>query len=95
MAQTHFTNLLIVVVVVGFAAPFALELAPRLRLPAVVLEIVVAVIAFPLTGLSVLRRGAPAGTKPASTRPSPAAAILSADDRALCRTPQTTVEATA
>ena len=39
MAQTHFTNLLIVVVV-AFAAPFALGLAPRLRLPAVVLEIV-------------------------------------------------------
>ncbi len=39
MAQTHFTNLLIVVAV-AFAAPFALGLAPRLRLPAVVLEIV-------------------------------------------------------
>jgi Kef-type K+ transport system membrane component KefB len=39
VAQTHFTNLLIVVVV-AFAAPFALGLAPRLRLPAVVLEIV-------------------------------------------------------
>lgn len=39
MAQSHFTNLLIVVVV-AFAAPFALGLAPRLRLPAVVLEIV-------------------------------------------------------
>jgi Kef-type K+ transport system membrane component KefB len=39
MAQTHFTNLLIVVVV-AFAAPFALGLVPRLRLPAVVLEIV-------------------------------------------------------
>src|SRR6201993_5151999 len=39
MAQTQFTNLLIVVVV-AFAAPFALGLVPRLRLPAVVLEIV-------------------------------------------------------
>jgi Kef-type K+ transport system membrane component KefB len=42
MAQTHFTNLLIVVVV-AFAAPFALGLAPRLHLPAVVLEIVVGI----------------------------------------------------
>src|SRR5436189_3374279 len=39
MSQTHFTNLLIVVAV-AFAAPFALGLVPRLRLPAVVLEIV-------------------------------------------------------
>ena len=53
------------------------------------------VIVFPLTGLSLLRRGAPAGAKPASTTPSPAAAILSADDRALCRSPRTTVEAAA
>jgi hypothetical protein len=52
------------------------------------------VIVFPLTGLSLLRRGAP-GAKPASTTPSPAAAILSADDRALCRSPRTTVEAAA
>lgn len=93
MAQTHFTKLLIVVV--GFAAPFALGLAPRLRLPAVVLEIVVAVIVSRLTGLPLLRRGAPSGTKPASNKPSPPAAILSADDRALCRTPRTAVEARA
>ena len=53
------------------------------------------VIVFLLTGLSLLRRGVPAGTKPASTKPSPAAAILSAAHRAVCRTPQTTVEATA
>ena len=53
------------------------------------------VIIFPVTGLSLLRRGAPAGTQPASSMPSPAAAILSAEDRALCRIPQTTVEATA
>jgi Kef-type K+ transport system membrane component KefB len=39
MSAIHFTNLLIVVVV-AFAAPLALGLAPRLRLPAVVLEIV-------------------------------------------------------
>ena len=52
------------------------------------------VIVFPLTGLSLLRRGAP-GAKPSSTTPSPAAAILSADDRALCRTLRTTVEAAA
>ena len=39
MAQTHCTNLLIVVVV-AFAAPLVPGLAPRLRLPAVVLEMV-------------------------------------------------------
>jgi Kef-type K+ transport system membrane component KefB len=53
------------------------------------------VIVFPVTGLSLLRRSAPAGTDSASSMPSPASAILSADDRALCRTPQSTVEATA
>jgi hypothetical protein len=128
MAQTHFTNLLIVVVV-AFAVPLVLGLAPQLRLPAVVLEIVagiaigtsglggvqidepvhvlkptaagliaaglLSVIVFPVTGLSLLRRSAPAGTKPASTKPSPASAILSTDDRVLCRTPQTAVEVTA
>jgi Kef-type K+ transport system membrane component KefB len=52
------------------------------------------VIVFPLTGLSLLRRGAPAGTQAASIRPSPASTLLSADDRALCRTPQTMLEAT-
>lgn len=65
MTQTHFTNLLIVVVV-AFAAPFVLGLAPRLRLPAVVLEIV--------AGIAI----GPSGL-----------------DWALCRTPQSTVEATA
>lgn len=39
MGEIHFANLLIVVAV-AFAAPFVLGLAPRLRLPAVVLEIV-------------------------------------------------------
>lgn len=82
MAETHFTNLLIVVVV-AFAAPFALGLAPRLRLPAVVLEIV--------AGIAM----GPPGLKQAGTMPSPAAAILSTEDRTLCRTPPTTVGATA
>ena len=53
------------------------------------------VIVFPVTGLALLRRDGPAGTKQARTMPSPAAAILSTEDRALCRTPQTTVGATA
>ncbi|MGH2906583.1 MAG: cation:proton antiporter [Solirubrobacterales bacterium] len=39
MTEIHFTNLLIVVVV-AFAAPLILGLTPRLRVPAVVLEIV-------------------------------------------------------
>ena len=38
MAEPEFTNLLIIVAI-GFAAPFLLGLAPGLRLPAVVLEI--------------------------------------------------------
>jgi hypothetical protein len=53
------------------------------------------VIVFPVTGLALLRRDAPTATKRAGTMPSPAAAILSAEDRALCRTPQTTVGAMA
>jgi hypothetical protein len=71
----------LIVVVVAFVTSLVLGLAPRLRLP--------------VAGLSLLRCGAPVGTKPASTKPRPASAILSADDRMLCRSPQTTVEATA
>ncbi len=52
------------------------------------------VIVFPVTGLTLLRRGAPAGLPPMRTMPSPAAAILSVEDRALCRTPQTSAQAT-
>jgi hypothetical protein len=47
LPEISFDNLLIVVVA-GFAAPFALGLTPKLRLPAVVLEIV-------LTALGLLR----------------------------------------
>jgi Kef-type K+ transport system membrane component KefB len=43
MAELHFTNLLIVVAA-AFAVPLLLGLAPKLRLPAVVLEIVVGII---------------------------------------------------
>ena len=39
MPEIHFTDLLIVVVV-AFAAPLALGFFPRVRLPAIVLEIV-------------------------------------------------------
>ena len=53
------------------------------------------VIIFPVTGLSLLRRGAPAAPHPAGTMPSPAGVILSADDRALCRASRTAIEATA
>jgi Kef-type K+ transport system membrane component KefB len=42
MEPVHFTNLL-VVVAVAFLAPLALGLAPRLRMPAVVLEIVLGI----------------------------------------------------
>src|SRR3954469_2296998 len=42
MAELHFTNLL-VVVAAGFAVPLLLGLAPKVRLPAVVLEIVVGI----------------------------------------------------
>ena len=44
--ELEFTNLLIVVAV-GFAAPFVLGLAPRLRLPSVVLEIVAGIVVGP------------------------------------------------
>jgi Kef-type K+ transport system membrane component KefB len=44
--EISFQNLLIVVVA-GFAAPFALGLVPRFRLPAVVLEIVVGIVLGP------------------------------------------------
>ena len=44
--ELHFTNLL-VVVAVGFAAPLVLGLAPRVRLPSVVLEIVAGIVVGP------------------------------------------------
>ncbi|TFG72699.1 MAG: cation:proton antiporter, partial [Solirubrobacterales bacterium] len=44
--EIEFTNLLIVVAV-GFSAPFLLGLAPGLRFPAVVLEIVAGIIVGP------------------------------------------------
>ena len=46
MPEISFDNLLIVVVA-GFAAPFALGLVPKLRLPAVVLEIVLGIVLGP------------------------------------------------
>jgi Kef-type K+ transport system membrane component KefB len=46
LPEISFDNLLIVVAA-GFAAPFALGLAPKLRLPAVVLEIVLGIILGP------------------------------------------------
>ena len=46
MPEPGFTNLLIIVAV-GFAAPFVLGLAPKLRLPAVVLEIVAGIVVGP------------------------------------------------
>jgi len=46
VGELHFDNLLIVAAA-GFAAPFVLGLAPRLRLPAVVLEIVVGILIGP------------------------------------------------
>jgi Kef-type K+ transport system membrane component KefB len=46
VSATHFTNLLIVAAL-AFAAPFVLGLAPRLRLPAVVLEIVAGIVVGP------------------------------------------------
>ena len=46
MEEISFENLLIVVAA-GFAAPFALGLAPRFRLPAVVLEIVIGIVIGP------------------------------------------------
>ncbi|HXV52338.1 MAG TPA: cation:proton antiporter [Solirubrobacterales bacterium] len=46
MEGPEFTNLLIVVTI-GFAAPFALGLIPRLQLPAVVLEILLGIVVGP------------------------------------------------
>jgi Kef-type K+ transport system membrane component KefB len=46
MEGTEFTNLLIVVAI-GFAAPFALGLVPKLQLPAVVLEILLGIVVGP------------------------------------------------
>jgi Kef-type K+ transport system membrane component KefB len=46
VTEVHFTNLLIVVAV-AFAAPLTLGLAPRLRIPAVVLEIIAGIVIGP------------------------------------------------
>ena len=46
MPEPGFTNLLIIVAL-GFAAPFVLGLAPGLRLPAVVLEILAGIVVGP------------------------------------------------
>jgi Kef-type K+ transport system membrane component KefB len=46
MTELHFTNLLIVVAV-AFAAPLLVALAPWLRVPAVVLEIVLGIVIGP------------------------------------------------
>ena len=46
MTEPEFVNLLLIVAV-GFAAPFLLGLAPSLRLPAVVLEIVAGIVIGP------------------------------------------------
>src|SRR5690242_20892915 len=46
MPPVHFTNLLIVVAV-GLLAPLALGFAPRFRLPAIVLEIVLGIVIGP------------------------------------------------
>src|SRR5947209_2864183 len=46
MPAVHFTNLLIVAVV-GMIAPLALGFVPRLRLPAIVLEIVLGIVIGP------------------------------------------------
>src|SRR6201982_1954323 len=46
MPDVHFTNLLIVVAV-GLLAPLALGFAPRFRLPAIVLEIVLGIVIGP------------------------------------------------
>src|SRR5437667_10082263 len=46
MPDVHFTNLLIVVVA-AFVAPLALGFFPRLRLPAIVLEIVLGIVIGP------------------------------------------------
>jgi Kef-type K+ transport system membrane component KefB len=46
VTEPEFVNLLLIVAV-GFAAPFLLGLAPSLRLPAVVLEIVAGIVIGP------------------------------------------------
>ena len=46
MPEISFTNLLLVVAV-AFAAPFLLGLAPRVRLPSIVLEIVAGIVIGP------------------------------------------------
>src|SRR5438132_13131055 len=46
MTEVHFTNLLIVVVV-ALSAPLALGFFPRIRLPAIVLEIVLGIVTGP------------------------------------------------
>jgi Kef-type K+ transport system membrane component KefB len=57
MAELHFTNLLIVVAA-AFAVPLLLGLAPSVRLPAVVLEIVVGIVVGP-SGLGWVEIDAP------------------------------------
>jgi Kef-type K+ transport system membrane component KefB len=57
MAELHFTNLLIVVAA-AFAVPLLLGLAPSIRLPAVVLEIVVGIVVGP-SGLGWVEIDAP------------------------------------
>jgi Sodium/hydrogen exchanger family len=46
MSEVHFTNLLIVVVI-ALLAPLALGFFPRIRLPAIVLEIVLGIVVGP------------------------------------------------
>ena len=57
MAPVHFTNLLIVVVA-AFVAPLTLGFFPRLRLPAIVVEIVLGIIIGP-SGLGWVRPDLP------------------------------------
>jgi len=57
MSELHFTNLLIVVAA-GFSVPLLLGMAPRVRLPAVVLEIVAGIIIGP-AGLGWVEIDAP------------------------------------
>src|SRR6059058_5992404 len=57
MSEVHFTNLLIVVVI-GLLAPLALGFFPRVRLPAIVLEIVLGIVVGP-SGLGWVRPDLP------------------------------------
>src|SRR3954453_20488644 len=57
MAEIHFTNLLIVVGI-ALLAPLALGFFPRLRLPAIVLEIVLGIVIGP-SGLGWVKPGLP------------------------------------